>query len=44
MTMPPRVRKFVLTAHVTTSVGWLGTVIAYLALDVTAVNLSLIHI
>lgn len=37
MTMPPRVRKFVLAAHVTTSVGWLGAVIAYLTLDVTAV-------
>jgi hypothetical protein len=37
MTMPPRMRKLVLTAHVTTSVGWLGAVIAYLALDVTAV-------
>lgn len=35
-TMTPRLRKFVLTAHVTTSVGWLGAVLAYLALDVTA--------
>lgn len=37
MTMRPRLRKFVLTAHVTTSVGWLGAVVAYIALDVTAV-------
>jgi uncharacterized membrane protein len=36
MTMPPRLRKAVLTAHVITSVGWLGAVLAYLALDVTA--------
>ena len=37
MTMSPRLRKAVLTAHVVTSVGWLGAVIAYIALDVTAV-------
>ena len=36
MSMPPRWRKFVLTAHVTTSIGWLGSVVAYLALDVAA--------
>ena len=29
--MTPRVRKLVLTAHVTFSVGWLGAVAAYLA-------------
>jgi hypothetical protein len=34
MIMPPALRKVVLTAHVTTSVGWLGAVAAYLALDV----------
>ncbi|MPY99810.1 MAG: DUF2269 domain-containing protein [Actinophytocola sp.] len=34
--MPPGVRKLVLTAHIATSVGWLGAVAAYLALDVTA--------
>ncbi|MFI9585926.1 hypothetical protein ACIHCQ_29725 [Streptomyces sp. NPDC052236] len=38
MIMPPRLRKTVLTAHVATSVGWLGAVCAYLALDVTAVT------
>lgn len=32
--MPPRWRKVVLTAHVTTAVGWLGAVVAYLALDI----------
>ncbi|MPY80491.1 MAG: DUF2269 domain-containing protein [Actinophytocola sp.] len=37
MTAPPRLRKLVLFTHVATSVGWLGTVVAYLALDVTTV-------
>lgn len=32
MIMPPRLRKFALTAHVTTSVGWLGAVAGYIAL------------
>jgi hypothetical protein len=31
-TMTPRVSKFALTAHVTSSVGWLGSVAAFLAL------------
>ena len=34
--MPPRVRKLVLVAHITTSVGWMGAVLAYIGLDVTA--------
>ena len=38
MTMSPRYRKAVLTAHVASSVGWLGAVVAYIALDVTAVT------
>lgn len=38
MTMPPRLRKAVLTVHVATSVGWLGAVVAYIALDVAAVT------
>ncbi|HEX8343446.1 MAG TPA: DUF2269 domain-containing protein [Actinoplanes sp.] len=38
MTMPARLRKVVLTIHVTTSVGWLGAVVAYLAVDITAVT------
>lgn len=36
MIMPPRLRKFVLTVHITLSVGWIGAVAAYLALDVAA--------
>src|SRR5205823_2613802 len=32
----PRLRKFALTAHLTFSVGWIGAVIAYLALVVAA--------
>jgi hypothetical protein len=35
LTMAPRVRKLALTAHVTTSVGWLGAVAAFLALALT---------
>jgi len=34
MTMTPRLRKFALTAHVTSSVGWLGAVAVFLALAV----------
>jgi len=34
MTMTPRLRKFALTAHVTFSVGWLGAIVAYLALAI----------
>jgi hypothetical protein len=36
MTMPPGLRKFALTVHITFSIGWIGAVAAYLALDVTA--------
>ncbi len=38
MTMTPRVRKFALTAHVTSSVGWLGAVAAFLALAVVGLT------
>jgi hypothetical protein len=38
MTMSPRLRKFALAAHLTFSVGWIGTVVAYLALGVAAVT------
>lgn len=38
MQMSPRLRKFTLTAHVTLSVGWLGAVVAYLALAITGFN------
>jgi hypothetical protein len=34
MTMVPGLRKFTLTAHVTTTVGWLGAVVVFLALAV----------
>ncbi|HEV2125990.1 MAG TPA: DUF2269 family protein [Chloroflexota bacterium] len=36
MTMPPRLRKVALTVHLIASVGWIGAVAAYLALDVAA--------
>ena len=36
--MSPRLRKFVLTAHIMVSVGWLGAVIAYLVLAVAALT------
>jgi hypothetical protein len=38
MTMTPRVRKFALTAHVVSSVGWLGAVGAFLALAVAGLT------
>jgi hypothetical protein len=34
--MTPGVRKFALSAHLTFSVGWIGAVVAYLALGVAA--------
>ena len=34
----PRIRKFALTAHVVSSVGWLGAVAAFLALAVVGVT------
>jgi len=36
--MTPPVRKFALTAHVTSSVGWLGAVAAFLALAVAGLT------
>ncbi|HET9495849.1 MAG TPA: hypothetical protein VFR15_16610, partial [Chloroflexia bacterium] len=38
MRMRPNVRKLALTAHVTTSVGWLGSVAAFLALTVAGLT------
>jgi hypothetical protein len=38
MITAPRLRKFVLTAHVTASVGWLGAVAAFLALGVVSLT------
>jgi hypothetical protein len=38
MTMTPRHRKFALTAHVASSVGWLGAVAVFLALAVAGLT------
>jgi len=38
MTMTPSVRKFSLTAHVASSVGWLGAVAGFLALAVAGLT------
>ena len=38
MTMAPGLRKLVLTVHLTSSLGWIGAVVAYLALGVSAVT------
>jgi hypothetical protein len=38
MIMTSGLRKLVLTAHITSSVGWLGAVVAYLALAVAALT------
>ena len=37
MTLTPRTRKLALTAHVASSVGWLGAVLAFLALAIVGV-------
>src|ERR687894_1466749 len=38
MVMRPRLRKFALAAHLTFSVGWIGAVAGYIALDVAAAS------
>jgi hypothetical protein len=38
MTMPAGLRKFTLTVHLSCSVGWVGAVVAYLALGISAVT------
>jgi hypothetical protein len=38
MIMPPRLRKLALTAHVTSSVGWLGACVVFLALAVVGLT------
>jgi hypothetical protein len=38
MTLTPRLRKFALTAHVASSVGWLGAVVAFMALAVAGLS------
>jgi hypothetical protein len=41
--MKPSVRKLALAIHLTLSVGWIGTVIVYLALGLTAVRSPDVH-
>lgn len=36
MIMAPRLRKFALAVHIASSVGWIGAVASYIALDVAA--------
>ncbi|MGH9905788.1 MAG: hypothetical protein ACRD8U_09435, partial [Pyrinomonadaceae bacterium] len=38
MIMTPRLRKFALTTHVASSVGWLGSVASFLALAVVGLT------
>jgi hypothetical protein len=38
MALTPRLRKLALTTHVTSSVGWLGAVIAFLALSIAGLT------
>ena len=38
MAMPPQIRKIVLTAHVSSSVGWLGGIACFLALAVSGIS------
>jgi len=38
MTMAPGLRKFALAGHLTFSIGWIGAVVSYLALGVSAVT------
>ena len=38
MALTPRLRKLALTTHVTASVGWLGAVVAFLALSVAGLT------
>jgi hypothetical protein len=38
MTMAPGLRKFALTAHLISSLGFIGAAVAYLALGVSAIT------
>jgi hypothetical protein len=38
MIMPPHLRKLLLTAHVTSTVGWLGAVLVFLALAIVGLT------
>jgi len=40
MILTPQLRKLVLAVHITCSVGWIGAVVAYLVLGVSAVTSS----
>jgi hypothetical protein len=40
VTLAPGLRKLALATHLTTSVGWIGAVTAYLALDITVATSS----
>jgi uncharacterized membrane protein len=40
MTMPPGLRRFALTAHVVSSVGWLGAILVFLALSVAGLTVD----
>lgn len=44
MNMRPGVRKLVLTAHVTSSVGWLGAVLGFLALALAGLRTSDVNV
>ena len=44
MTMAPWLRKLLLTAHVTFSVGWLGSIVPYLALAIAGLTSQDPHI
>jgi hypothetical protein len=38
VTVPPRIRRLALTAHVTSSVGWLGAITAFLGLAIVGLT------
>lgn len=40
MTMRPGLRRFVLTAHVVSSVGWLGAILAFFALSIAGLTVD----
>lgn len=44
MTLSPRLRKLVLTTHVTSSLGWVGAAAAFFALAVTGLNSDDAHL
>lgn len=43
MAMPPRLRKFALTAHVVSSVGWLGAVVVVFGLAIVGLTSQDVH-